>query len=153
MINRNINVIDDFLSKKECEDLISNYNDNIDYIHKKIENFINENYIVKGFKFNKLKPIKFNKYTPDTQYSLKWIINEKSYFTFIIQLNEDFENGYHQFLLFDNDNYYQVPKKSGSLIIFFSNLKQRLAPVLDKEKYTISTEIDLKKTKISKTLI
>lgn len=147
MTNNEINIIENFLSEDECSEIILKFKNgqdiNIDDFHKRIEDTLNENYKFKGFKFKKLNPLILKEYTTETKYSLEWKSNENSYFTIIIQLNNDFKNGYQQFSIADEEFYLQVPKNIGNMTVFFSNLMHRLAPVKIGVKYTLETEIEI----------
>jgi hypothetical protein len=147
MTNKEINIIDNFLTEEECDNFIQRFKNgeslDTEYVRVKIENLLKEHYKFKGFELKNSNPVLFNEYTVETKYSLEWEINDKSYFTVIIQLNDNFKNGLQQFLVGDGENYFQVPKNTGNIVIFFSNLKKRLAPVEIGFRYTLETEIEL----------
>jgi len=147
MVNNEINVIENFLTEQECNDFIQKFKNgellDTEYVRVKIENLLKEHYKFKGFEFKNLNPVLFKEYTTESKYSLDWIVNDKSYFTIIIQLNGDFKNGFQQFLVGDDESYFQVPKNTGNMVIFFSNLKKRLAPVKIGVKYVLEIEAEL----------
>lgn len=147
MESKKINIIEGFLSEDECKELINSHKNgellNSLYVADKITKTLNDNFKFKGFKFGELGPIIFKEYTPNTKYTLKWIINDFNYFTIRIQLNDEYDNGYHQYLMNEDEKYFQSPKITGSMIFFFSNVKHRLAPVESKVKYVLETELNL----------
>jgi predicted 2-oxoglutarate/Fe(II)-dependent dioxygenase YbiX len=72
----------------------------------------------------------------------------------MIQLNNDYNEGYFQFLINDGESYFQVNHGAGHLVLFFSNLKQRTTPVKSGIKKTLSGKILLIKDKdVKNTLI
>lgn len=158
MENKRIDLIEEFLSKDECAELIKNHKDgdvlNSTYVYEKINKTLNDNFKFKGHYLGELKTIIFKEYTPEKKYTLNWGINNNSYFTIVVQLNDDFRNGYEQYLMDEDEKYFQSPKITGSLIFFFSNIKHRLAPVKTNSKYVLETEIKLlKNVNFKKTLI
>jgi hypothetical protein len=158
MENKRINLIKEFLSKEECDELIKHHKDgdilDSTYMHEKITKILNDNLKFKGHYLGELETITFKEYTPEKKYTLKWEINDDTYFTIVVQLNDDFDNGYEQYLIDEDENYYQSPKITGSLIFFFSNIKHRLAPVKNSSKYVLETEIKLlENVNFKKTLI
>jgi hypothetical protein len=158
MESKRINLIEEFLSKDECNELIKHHKDgdilDSKYMYEKITKILNNNFKFKGHYLGELETITFKEYTPQKKYTLNWEINNESYFTIVIQLNDDFRNGYEQYLIDEDEKYFQSPKITGSLIFFFSNIKHRLAPVKTNSKYVLETEIKLlKNVNFKKTLI
>jgi hypothetical protein len=158
MENKKINIIENFLSKDECDNIINNHKNGkslgLIHISEKIVEVLNNNFKFRGHELGELEHLSFKEYTPKTKYSLKWNINNKSYFTIIVQLNDNFDNGYYQYLLNDDEKYFQSPKITGSLVFFFSNIKHRLSPVESDFKYVLETEIKLLEShEFKKTLI
>jgi hypothetical protein len=158
MENQKINIIEGFLSEDECKEIIITHKNgellNSYYVTEKITKILDDNFKFKGYKLSELSPIIFKEYTPKTKYTLKWKVKNSTYFTIIVQLNDDFKNGYQQFLVDDDENYYQVPKFVGSLVFFFSNMKHRIAPVRMSSKYVLECEVKLVKDEnFKKTLL
>lgn len=158
MENKKITIIEDFLTEDECINIITSYNNgdemDLSYVSFKIEKILSDNFKFKGYKLDNLSPISFKKYTKKTKYTLKWKVKNSTYFTIGVQLNDDFENGHQQFLVDDDEKYFQVPKITGSLFFFFSNIKHRIAPVELNTKYVLETEVKLIEDKtFQKTLL
>lgn len=147
MENKRINLIEEFLSKEECDEFIKHHKNgdilNSTYMYEKIIKTLNDNFKFKGHYLGELDSITFKEFSPEKKYTLKWEINNDSYFTVVVQLNDNFLNGYEQYLIDDDEKYYQSPKITGSLIFFFSNIKHRVAPVKTNSKYILETKIKL----------
>ena len=150
-MNNRINIINEFLSEEECKELINTHKNgellSSNYISEKISKVLSDNFKFKGYKLSKLSPITFKKYTPKTKYTLMWKVNNSNYFNILIQLNDDFKNGYQQFLVDDDEKYYQAPKTVGGMVFFFSNIKHRVAPVESNSKYVLECSVKLVKDK------
>ena len=80
--------------------------------------------------------IKLNEYQVDQKYH-DFKSNDDNYISFMIQLNNDYNEGYFQFLINDGESYFQVNHGAGHLVLFFSNLKQRTTPVKSGIKKTL----------------
>jgi hypothetical protein len=153
-----LNIIENFLSPDECkyyiDGIINNSKLDTDLISNRLKTILNDQYKLKGHRFKELNKLKPKKYTNNLKYPLEWNTDKDSYFTIAIQLNNDYENGYIQFLRDDDEKYLQVPRNSGSAIIFFSNIKNRQARVREGIRFTIETKIGIEKDpNDSKTLI
>jgi hypothetical protein len=164
-MNFNIWTFDNFLTEKECNNFISQINNKKK--HNNFTNtglFINDKYInleLATYFFNKIKKlinieilrpnniIMTGKYLPNQSFSLHTdtglfydrIKKEKSKYTLLIYLNDDYENGETEF--YDNNFNKQVvikPKK-GKALLFDIDLWHSGNQVLKKEKYWIGCEI------------
>lgn len=147
MENKHINIVKEFLTEQECINIIQTYKDGdvLDdtFVYDKITNILSENFKFKGHHLSKLGPLKFKKYTIESKYTLKWKIKNSTYFRIVVQLNDNFENGYQQFLLDEDEKYFQVPKITGSIVFFYSNMKHRISPVESNVKYVLESDVKL----------
>jgi hypothetical protein len=72
----------------------------------------------------------------------------------MITLNNNYEEGYFQFLINNGENYFQVHHGAGHMVLFFSNLNQRTTPVIKGIKKTLTGKVLLiKDNSVKQTLI
>lgn len=146
-----ISIIKNFVDEDECKYALENKD--YSFIKFKLERYIKYNIKLKGYAFTELSPLQLNTHIVGVN-SSKWNIDDNSYISFLIQLNDEYEQGYFQFLLDDDENYFQLHRGIGHMVVFFSNLKNRTTPIESGTKYTISTNISIKKDdSYNKTLI
>jgi predicted 2-oxoglutarate/Fe(II)-dependent dioxygenase YbiX len=143
-----------FIDENECDKILSgNYNQEI--LNTKIYEEIQKHFPIKfkGYIPSGFIDIKLNEYQVDQKYH-DFKSNDDNYISFMIQLNNDYNEGYFQFLINDGESYFQVNHGAGHLVLFFSNLKQRTTPVKSGIKKTLSGKILLIKDKdVKNTLI
>lgn len=137
-----IKVIKNFLTKSECDYALST--NDYDMIHSRVEKYINDNFKIKGYRLSNLFPFKLNKHIVDVN-NPNWYIDDDSYISVLIQLNDDYKEGYFQFLVDDDESYFQLHHGYGHMVIYFSNLKNRTSPVKEGIKYTITSHISINK--------
>jgi hypothetical protein len=133
-----------FLTKEECSDIINNRCD-LENLKLKLINCIKDYFITdfKGYELDEITNIELNSYTVNQKYfNFQKIDNE--FLSFMIQLNEDYDEGFFQFLVKDDTEYYQFYSGAGHMILFFSSLKHRTIPVKSGIKYTLTGNIILK---------
>jgi prolyl 4-hydroxylase len=65
--------------------------------------------------------------------------NEESYLTFIIYLNEEFDEGYTQF------PWEKIYPRTGMALVFPHNIRHRAVPALHGVKYVLRTDVIYKK--------
>ena len=108
-------------------------------ISKKIINLSNEINPFNGITYTDIFKYSFNRYGIDD--FLDWhpdkheLINGAT-ITYIIQLNDDYENGEVKYLI--NDIEYSVPKKTGSIFIFDSNISHSVVKITNGNRYSIN---------------
>ena len=146
-----VTVIKNFIDEDECK-LALEKND-YSFIKFKLERYIKHNIKIKGYSFTELSPFVLNHHIVGIN-DPKWVTDDNSYISFLIQLNDEYEQGYFQFLLDDDDNYFQLHHGAGHLVLFFSNLKHRTTPIESGKKFTITTSVStIKDDTYTKTLI
>lgn len=154
MGNNRIKLLLNFIDENECNEILSgNYNQEI--LKAKIYDEIQKHFPTKfkGYETTDIVDIKINEYIVGQTYP-DFKSNDENFLSFMIQLNNDYEDGYFQFLINDGENYFQVHHGTGHMVIFFSNLNQRTTPVKQGIKKTISGKISLiKDNNSTKTLI
>lgn len=144
----------DFLDEDACKDILSGTYD-LDLLKTKIHHEIQKYFPTKfkGFDTTGIVDINMNEYIVDQKYH-DFKTNDDNYISFMIQLNDEYEEGYFQFLINEGENYFQVNHGTGHLVLFFSNLHQRTTPVKSGVKKTLSGKILLiKNNNIKNTLI
>lgn len=154
MKNKKIKLLLNFLNRDECEKIMSNSYDMDslrDRILIEVEKYFVTNF--KGFKLNGVDDLKLNQYVVGQKYN-DFESTDENYVSFLIQLNDDYSEGYFQFLVDDGNNYFQAHHGLGHLVLFFSNLSKRTTPVTNGIKHTLTGTISLIETYNSnKTLI
>lgn len=144
-------VIENFLDEDECKYAL----DTADYsfIKFKLDRYIKFNIKLKGYSFTELSPLKLTRHISGVNDS-NWVTDSNSYISFLLQLNEDYFRGRFQFLIDDDDKYFQLPHGAGNLVVYFSNIKNRTTPVENGMKYTIASSVNIiKEEDFKKTLI
>jgi hypothetical protein len=145
-----ITIVKNFVDEDECNHALET--EDYSFIAFKLERYIKYNINLKGYSIDSPLPFKLNTHTPNSN-NPKWNIDTNSYISFLIQLNDSYENGYFQFLLDDGDNYFQLHHGAGNMVIYFSNLKHRTSPVINGTKYTITSSVSITKNSNHQTLI
>jgi len=143
-----------FLNEDECNNILSGEYD-IDMLKTKVQNEIQKYFTTsfKGFDVSGLEDVNRVDYIVDQKYH-DFKSNDDNYVSFMIQLNNDYEDGYFQFLINDGESYFQVNHGAGHLVLFFSNLHQRTTPVKRGVKKTMTGKLTLiKNNNIKNTLI
>lgn len=145
-----VTIIKNFIDEDECKRALETKD--YSFIKFKLERYIKHNIKLKGYSFTELSPLILNHHIVGVN-DPKWVTDD-SYISFLIQLNNEYEQGYFQFLVDNDDNYFQLHHGTGHLVLFFSNLKHRTTPIKSGEKYTITTSISITKDdNYTKTLI
>jgi hypothetical protein len=146
-----VTIIKNFIDEDECKYALQNAD--YSFIKFKLDRYIQYNIKLKGYVFTELSPLKLNHHIVGVNDPI-WITDKNSYISFLLQLNDSYEGGYFQFLVDNDDNYFQLHHGSGHLVLFFSNLKHRTTPIESGEKYTITASISITKDNTyTKTLI
>lgn len=146
-----VTIIKNFIDADECKYALENAD--YSFIKFKLDRYIQHNIKLKGYIFTELSPLKLNHHIVGVNDPM-WITDNDSYISFLLQLNDSYEEGYFQFLVDNDDNYFQLHHGTGHLVLFFSNLKHRTTPIKTGEKYTITTSISITKDNTyTKTLI
>jgi hypothetical protein len=146
-----VTIIKNFIDEGECKYAL--HNTDYSFIKFKLDRYIQYNIKLKGYEFAELSPLKLNHHIVGVN-NPNWITDGDSYISFLLQLNDSYEGGYFQFLVDNDDNYFQLHHGTGHLVLFFSNLKHRTTPIEIGEKYTITTSISITKDDTyTKTLI
>ena len=145
-----ITIVKNFVDEDECKYALETAD--YSFIKFKLERYIKYNINLKGYSIDTLLPFNLNTHTPDSS-NPKWNTDTSSYVSFLIQLNESYENGYFQFLLDGGDNYFQLHHGVGNMVVFFSNLKNRTSPVTSGTKHTLTSSVSIIKNSNHQTLI
>lgn len=146
-----VTIIKNFIDEDECKYALETAD--YSFIKFKLDRYIKYNIKLKGYSFTELSPLKLNRHIVGVNNPM-WETDSNSYISFLLQLNNKYEQGYFQFLVDNDDNYFQLHHGSGNLVLFFSNLKNRTTPVENGEKYTITTSMSIiKDDTYTKTLI
>jgi len=145
-------LIENFLSDQECDHYIEMTKDKVfeeakinmrgrQVMSKGIRN--NENYKVSGFN----EMFRIYKYSPGQQFKMhhdgSYIKNEneKSFYTFLIYLNNDFEGGETEF-----EHLFTVAPKKGSALVFYHPLRHEGKTLISGQKYVLRTDVMYLKT-------
>lgn len=102
----------------------------------KLSNDINP---YKGIEYNEINKFSFNSYSKGDfleWHSDKHEILSGATLTYILQLNDDYENGEIKYII--NDTEYIVKKKVGSIFVFDSNILHSVAEVTKGNRYSIN---------------
>lgn len=150
-------VIEKFLTKEECEDTLSFLMKggvlDSGIVYDRLTEYINDSITLKGYKLSNISPFKFNIHTGQNS-NPDWVSDDETYISFLIQLNEDYFRGRFQFLVDDDDKYFQLLHGEGNLVMYFSNIKNRTTPVENGIKYTITSSVNIiKEEDFKQTLI
>jgi hypothetical protein len=111
----------------------------LEILTNKIINLSNELNPFKGVEYNKVNNYSFNKYGVSD--FLDWhpdsheILNGAT-ITYIIQLNDDYDDGEVKYKI--NDTEYSIEKKEGSVFIFDSNIVHSVDRISSGERYSIN---------------
>ncbi|MDR6159337.1 prolyl 4-hydroxylase [Chryseobacterium sp. SLBN-27] len=104
---------------------------------------IHDNYEVSGFN----EMCRIYKYSPGQQFKMhhdgSYIRNEneKSFYTFLIYLNDDFEGGETEF-----EHLFTVAPKKGSALVFYHPLRHEGKTLISGQKYVLRTDVMYLKT-------
>ena len=97
-----------------------------------------ENYSLKNFN----EMIRVYKYSPGQRFKMhrdgSYIRNEneKSFYTFMIYLNDDFEGGETEF-----ENLFTVAPKKGTALVFYHPLRHEGKTLISGQKYVLRTDV------------
>lgn len=114
-------------------------NTTLENLSNKIINLSNELNPFNGITYNKIDKYSFNRYVEGD--FLDWhpdkheILNGAT-ITFIIQLNDDYENGDVKYKIDDKE--YKIKKKRGSVFIFDSNISHCVDKITNGVRYSLN---------------
>jgi hypothetical protein len=145
-----ITIVKNFVDEDECNYALETAD--YSFIKFKLERYIKYNISLKGYSVDTLLPFNLNTHTPNSS-SPKWNTDTSSYISFLIQLNESYENGYFQFLLDGGDNYFQLHHCVENMALFFSNHNHSTTPVINGTKHTLTSSVSIIKNSNNQTLI
>lgn len=149
-----IKLLLNFIDEDQCNKILSgSYDETV--LKTKIFEEIQKHFPTKfkGFDTSGIIDININEYVVDQKYH-DFKSNDDNFISFMIQLNNDYEEGYFQFLINNGENYFQVHHGAGHMVLFFSNLNQRTTPVTKGIKKTLTGKVSLiKDNSIKQTLI
>lgn len=155
-----LSITEKFLNEDECEKIISYYKNNdslnLSFLIEKLKKNLNENFFekLKGFEIEISNDLQFNEYKPNKGYvDFKINDDQSKYISFIIQLNDRYEKGNQQFIYKEDNEYLQIKRESGLLVMFFSNIKQRKIPIKEGVQYTLTGFFKIKEVNQIKTII
>jgi hypothetical protein len=154
MFNRIAKPVFNFLTNNECDAIIEGKFD-LDKLKNKILNTAREYFITEfnGYELSEIDDIEINLYKPNQKYT-NFNKIEDGFLSFVIQLNNEYDEGFFQFSFKDDNYHYQMYPGKGHMLLFFSNLNHRTVPVKKGIKYTLNGTIRLKKRKnYKKTII
>ena len=152
------NFIENFLTNDECNDIINNnknstipvlnFNSELERNVKMVEylpeltdriitkiNSLNVSNII----YNNIQYYIFNQYKSNNELSLHSDSSEVSRggtLTILIQLNENYEDGEFYYVLDDVE--YLLPKKTGSIFIFDSNIQHGVKKIKSDIRYSLN---------------
>lgn len=166
-----IKIIENFLSEKECSDLLNTYLptltlknamvvggaknhrkssvsfiNSIPEIDDRLKEILNKNIELTGYGITDLNAYQFTEYKVGEYYNWHTDSSDTDYqnrfCSIVIQLNDTYIGGELEIL---NGN--KVNKKSGTLVMFYSNILHRVTPVTDGTRYSLVNWLDLNKVK------
>lgn len=174
ILHKEIFIVEDFLTKQECEDLIL-ISERIGFEEAKVQTGNNIQSMVKGIRnndrilyenqhlaerlFEKSKPfleqnidlykikdlnemLRFYKYSVGQRFKMhqdgSFVKNEKerSFYTFLIYLNDNFEGGETEF-----KDLFTIKPKTGSLLVFLHPHKHEGKILLNGNKYALRSDV------------
>jgi hypothetical protein len=147
MFNKIAKPVFNFLTINECDAIIEGKFD-LDKLKNKILNTTREYFITEfnGYELSEIDDIEINSYRSDQKYT-NFNKIEDGFLSFVIQLNDDYDEGFFQFSFKEESYHYQMYPGKGHMLLFFSNLRHRTIPVKKVIKYTLNGTIRLKKSK------
>lgn len=126
-------------------------------LNKKIENFVLNEILIKGHKLNfGSEPFQFTKYNEGDFFNWhrdsfpKESYDEYGrYCSLVLQLNNNYSEGNLEIKTKEGE-VIKIQNKTGTLIIFLSELEHRVTPIESGERFTLVNWIGLKKEESSK---
>lgn len=176
--------IKNFLSNEECSNILLKYKselelkagkvyngiesnkrkssiafiENIDFLDIRLKSKLKELIQLKGYEITGLGPYQFTEYKVGDYYD--WHTDSDNgeykhrYCSIVIQLNDEYDEGYLQLIDDSGDNLIQLDKGIGTMYIFFSNIRHRVIPVKSGVRYSLVNWVSLNKIEnYKKTLI
>ncbi len=153
--NRKLKLLLNFLNEEECVNIINNTH-NLVILKNRILREIEKNFVTqfKGFYIGDFVDLKIEEYNTEQKYKDFEKGMGGTYVSFLLQLNDDYKDGFFQFLIDDGNRYFQVHHGLGHLTMYFSDLPKRTTPVTSGTKYTLVGSLPLiKKTNNKNTLL
>lgn len=121
----------------------------IDIIDEKLKQLLKSLIKMKGFEVTGLGPYQFTEYKVGEFYDWHTDSDKDEYkdrfCSIVIQLNDDYENGYLQLNDETTESTIQLEKGVGTMYIFYSNIRHRVLPVKSGIRYSLVNWISLKK--------
>jgi predicted 2-oxoglutarate/Fe(II)-dependent dioxygenase YbiX len=178
-----LHTIKEFLSEKECSEILSKYKKelelkpgevvgnavnkrkssiafipNIDIVDDRLKSTLKNLIQIKGYEVTGLGPYQFTEYKVGEYYDWHKDSDKDEYShrfcSIVIQLNDEYVDGYLQLRDEGGDNVIQLDKGIGTMYIFFSNITHRVIPVKEGIRYSLVNWVSLKKIEeYKKTLI
>ena len=173
-MNNYTEVIENFLSKDECEFILSRckeeleltiakvkngnpnerkssvaWVDNLGDVNERLKNILRSRFNLNGMEVTGLGPFQFTEYKEGEFYG--WHTDRDSttfrdrFTSTVIQLNEDYNGGLLE-IKDTKNNLVPLKQKTGNLYLFDSGLKHRVTPVEDGIRYSLVNWISLVKT-------
>ena len=170
-MNNEINIIEDFLSKEECDFILNKckkelqlttangnpnerkssvaWIENLGDVNEKLKNILKSHFNFNGIEVTGLGPFQFTEYKEGEFYG--WHTDRDSttyverFTSTVIQLNDDYSGG--QLEIKDSKgNLTPINHKIGNLYMFNSNLHHRVTPVEYGVRYSLVNWVSLIKT-------
>jgi predicted 2-oxoglutarate/Fe(II)-dependent dioxygenase YbiX len=177
-MNNHIKVIENFLSKDECEFILFKYKnelklssaqtskgidknrkssvgwiDELNGINERLTDLLKTSYDINGMEVTGLGPFQFTEYKVGEYFD--WHtdrggeIYRDRFVSTVIQLNDNYSGGVLEIKDVQN-NLIPIKQKAGNLYVFESGLKHRVTPVEDGIRYSLVNWISLVKTDSNK---
>ena len=174
MGSNEIRVVEDFLTKDECLDILNKCKKDISLsiagtvggnpnerkssvgwindlgdLNERLKNILKDSFIINGMEVTGLGPFQFTEYKVGEFYG--WHTDRDSttfmdrFTSTVIQLNEDYDGGLLE-IKDTKNNLVPLKQKTGNLYLFDSGLKHRVTPVEDGIRYSLVNWISLVKT-------
>ena len=174
MGSNEIRVVEDFLTKDECLDILNKCKKDISLsiagtvggnpnerkssvgwindlgdLNERLKNILKDSFIINGMEVTGLGPFQFTEYKVGEFYG--WHTDRDSttfmdrFTSTVIQLNEDYDGGLLE-IKDTKNNLVSLKQKTGNLYVFDSGLKHRVTPVEYGIRYSLVNWISLVKT-------
>lgn len=173
-MNNHIEVIENFLSKDECNHILSQckkelklsiaetakgivkdrkslvgWIEDLNEVNEKLISILKYSYDINGMEVTGLGPFQFTEYKVGDYFNWhtdrKEDIYQDRFTSTVIQLNDDYNGGLLE-IKDKKGNLIPLEQKMGSLYVFDSGLKHRVTPVLNGIRYSLVNWVSLVKT-------
>jgi hypothetical protein len=125
---------------------INFFDERMGFVENRFLKLSNES--ISDTEYTKINVYRFNQYSKDAYINYHGdfdAISKGAIITIGLFLNDEYEGG--EFWYKENESEYKVEQKTGSVIIFNSNIQHKIAPIIDGIKYSINCWPQYKKTK------